>query len=139
MIASVAGANQVVVTEQSSLLGLLSRNIASNELKNIQAQRLSWSRKDAMEFMEMFPSRFDYVLSCDCIYEPLYGESWKLLADTIVVMISPTTIVLVAVERRNQDGIESFLKYIVSELHLNYECIKVIDKSSTIEIYQIRK
>ena len=56
---------------------------------------------------------FDLVFNCDCIYEHLYGnESWQALLQCQEVLLQhkPDTICITAVERRNGDGVDSYLQ-----------------------------
>ncbi|CAN0418369.1 unnamed protein product [Discosporangium mesarthrocarpum] len=62
----------------------------------------------------------DWVLCADCVYEPLYGDSWKALARVLRKLCgggsgwnggrSGAARALVAVERRNHDGVPDFLE-----------------------------
>ena len=56
-------------------------------------------------------SSFDIVLNCDCIFEPLYGDSWKqlLACQQELLRINPHTLMLTSVERRHADGIDQYL------------------------------
>lgn len=55
---------------------------------------------------------FDIVLNCDCIFEPLYGESWKqlLACQQELLRLNPHTFMLTSVERRHADGIDRYLE-----------------------------
>jgi hypothetical protein len=55
--------------------------------------------------------RFDVVLNCDCIYEPLYGESWKALlaCQEELLRLNPQAVVITSCERRRADGVEKYL------------------------------
>jgi Lysine methyltransferase len=57
------------------------------------------------------PTSSIVILCCDCIYEPLYGTSWKqlLLCQNELLRIYPTAYVLTSVERRKFDGIDQYL------------------------------
>jgi len=69
---------------------------------------------------------FDLILSCDCIYEPLYGKSWRLLAQSIDTLYAaaqqadrPPPVVLISCERRPgsvPDGVDQFLTLVTDEL-----------------------
>lgn len=136
MVACVAGAAQIVVTEQEELLPLLRQNIKQNfsSSEPIQAQTLSWGTAEAQALD--FPEGFDLILSCDCIYEPLYGKSYLLLADTLnhLLVSKPTARAIVSVERRNQDGVDKFQTYVESNTALT---IEMLDKQGCIELYQL--
>jgi len=80
----------------------------------ISAHPLSWSRDGVHRLLKDsgYTDGFDYVLNCDCVYEPLYGKSWELLAEVIdeLLKINPNCVVVSSVERRRADGIDSFVK-----------------------------
>lgn len=102
---------------------------------------LSWDRELAAQLSaEQGP--FDLILSCDCIFFPLYGDSWKKLAETIHCLLldkrlSPTLPhaegadalaggdpagrralprAIVAVQRRNGDQIDGPPDTLISKL-----------------------
>ena len=139
MAARVAGAKHVVLTEQDELLRLLHVNLAANrqvlrvsdgqELAEnvngkqgqIVARALSWGVEQTKEYMAHYPDeKVDIVLACDCIYEPLYGTSWQALAQTmeLLCVTNPKCVVLMSVERRNQDGIDKFLEFVETKTRL---------------------
>jgi hypothetical protein len=100
-----------------TLVPQLRQNLTSNDLtlekQKIQAQPLDWSVKGLQELLKMTQlSQFDIVLNCDCIYEPLYGESWKLLLQVQeeLLRINPDTVMLTSVERRKFDNVEHYLQ-----------------------------
>jgi len=142
----------VVLTDQGLLLNQLQNNINANfDCKNnnnnkdfnttIQAKALSWSREGIKSLLQedvLLQRGFDYVIACDCIYEPLYGESWKLLADVIdeLLYVNPKAIVLVSCERRNQDGVDKFLK-VMTENQQHVASVTLVLTKENIEIYKI--
>jgi hypothetical protein len=85
--------------------------------------------------------QFDVCINLDCNYEPLYGQdSWEALADILQTMaeVSPSTLLVTAVERRNADGLEDFLNRLQSSPHV--QPIELVsrnddDKHHVIEIY----
>ena len=56
-----------------------------------------------------------FVLNCDCVYEPLYGLSWKLLVETMdeLLKVNPDAVVITSLERRKADGVDNFLAALV--------------------------
>ncbi|KAI9993217.1 hypothetical protein PInf_015288 [Phytophthora infestans] len=129
MAARVAGAKHVILTEQDELLRLMHVNLAANaeedgdEKGGIVARPLSWGVQQTNEYLAQYPDeKVDVVLSCDCIYEPLYGTSWRALAQTMerLCLANPKCIVLMGVERRNQDGIDKFLAFVDTDTKLQY-------------------
>jgi len=148
MVASIAGAKNVVATEQPELIPLLRTNIRRNfqEPYPIQARELSWGKAETKQFCNALTEQFDLILSCDCIYQPLYGDSWKLLAQTLDELChrKANTFALVSVERRNEDGVNDFLEYVQSHTLLTCELISTVSKTRTIgeegtrlEIYKL--
>jgi Lysine methyltransferase len=78
----------------------------------IAARELDWSVAGVHRLRdETGVSNFDVVLNCDCIFEPLYGDSWRHLLQCQVALLelNPLAYVLTSVERRNYDGIEKYL------------------------------
>jgi hypothetical protein len=112
----------------------------------IQAKELSWSREGVKTLLlaqerDRIPLNttkgFDYVIACDCIFEPLYGESWMLLADVIdeLLSINPKTIVLVSCERRNHDGVDKFISRLRRDEHVGSVLLALA--KGKIEIYKV--
>jgi len=129
--------NETYLTDQESIISQLEKNIRSNfpSSKNIHAQPLSWSEEIDPLIQE---KKFDIVINCDCVYEPLYGDSWKLLVHVLyhVLERNPKALVLVSVERRNTDGINDFLTKLQSSG--NHRVDKVwSDEEYKIEIYRL--
>ena len=52
---------------------------------------------------------WEVILCSDCVYEPLYGDSWRLLSAALQALTTAKTVALVACERRRADGVEDFL------------------------------
>jgi predicted nicotinamide N-methyase len=114
MICSLLGGSEVVLTEQPQLVPLINENITSNfnsqDLKPV-ALSLSWGKSRAEKFLEARSgTRFSTIIVCDCVFEPLYGDSWKLLCETLVVLADSETSVLISCERRREDSIPEFLE-----------------------------
>ena len=125
MIFHLLGCN-VVLTDQIEILSQLEKNVLDNfpntsdcnkekEQPTIHAMDLSWSRSDANSLLEKLgrsDTGFDIVLNCDCVYEPLYGDSWHLLNETIdeLLKVNPKCLVVSSMERRQADGIDQFLE-----------------------------
>lgn len=109
---------KVVLTDKDPLPKQLELNCQSNFGdnfgKSVQSHELDWSRegvKDLVEKQYFGDSKFDVVLNCDCVYEPLYGLSWQLLVETIdeLMKINPKTVMITSLERRKADGVDKFL------------------------------
>lgn len=79
----------------------------------IEARELDWSVAGVNRLRnETGVSMFDVVLNCDCIFEPLYGDSWTYLLQCQLVLLemNPSAYVLTSVERRKYDGIDKYLQ-----------------------------
>jgi predicted nicotinamide N-methyase len=105
-----------VLTDMDVLVPQLRANLVENGLTNdtqIQAQALDWSVKGLEELFQVTQiPKFDVVLNCDCIYEPLYGDSWKMLlkVQEALLIANPETYMLTSCERRKFDCIELYLQ-----------------------------
>lgn len=123
MVAALLGAKEAVLSEQEQLIPLLQRNVAANFAERpgagrVLVEELSWGTQEALDFQATRAgagegegaSQFGMILCCDCVFEPLYGDSWRLLCDALAVLApDANTRVLVSLERRSQDGVEKFL------------------------------
>ncbi|KAJ8598080.1 hypothetical protein CTAYLR_005583 [Chrysophaeum taylorii] len=115
MICARKGAASVVVTEQATLVDLLERNVRANFDGRIVCRELDWSRENANALCADLNATkpFDFILCCDCVYLPLYGDSFYRLADAIDALAGPDSHVFLALERRHvrdgTDGVDAFL------------------------------
>ena len=128
---------QVCLTDQHSILSQLRDNVESNfNSSKISARPLSWS-KESVQALLQDTNEFDMVLNCDCIYEPLYGDSWKLLVECIneLLLFNPKTMVVTSVERRAADGIDKFLATLSDSSHVSTVTKAWEDVDYQIEIY----
>lgn len=105
---------RVVLTDMDSLVPQLSENLANNfsGSSTIEAYPLDWSRNGVKELLlQLSNGSFDVVLNCDCVYEPLYGDSWKYLAECQITLleIKPDTLMITILERRKFDGVDKYL------------------------------
>lgn len=159
---------RTILTDKDDLLLQLQHNIQSNfyntkgdddehdnELKGqnfsqsiekrmIVAQGLDWSIDGVHELLERCTntsSSIHVILSCDCIYEPLYGDSWRhlLQVQNELLRLFPLAYVLTACHRRPSDGIDSYIseanqqQYIshTEQLHIPFA------HSSVVELYRL--
>lgn len=155
MAARIAGARDVIITEQDELLELMHRNLEDNakvlripsdynraDHGTIVARPLSWGVAETRAYFAENPNEpIDIVLSCDCIYEPLYGKSWKPLAQTMELLCQANQkcVVIMGVERRNADGIDKFLEFVTQETQLQWELrdTAVGSKNNRLELYYL--
>lgn len=133
MMASMLGAKEVILTEQPELIKFIKRNVRENAglMGNVCAESLFWARENALKIRgESLP--FDFVVCSDCIYEPFWGDSYKLLVDSIIALSDEHTVVLISLERRTADGVESFLAYAESQ---GLEC-RLVKESEPMKMYR---
>lgn len=142
---------RTVLTDKDELAPQLQSNLEANNLTNttdssssssITAHGLDWSTEGVRELLETtgLSDGFDVVLNCDCIYEPLYGESWKMLLACQVELLrcNPHTIFLTSCERRRVDGVDKYL--VAAAKHGSLVVEKVIpsfDYPKEIELYRM--
>ena len=69
----------------------------------MRAVSFPWSRAGAEILKNDFCDGgcFDVIVCCDCVYVPLYGDSWKALLEAIDALAGPATDVLISLERRH--------------------------------------
>lgn len=133
MMASMLKAKEVILTEQPELIKFIARNVRENAniMGNVRAESLFWGRENALKIRGQSPP-FDFVVCSDCIYEPFWGDSYKLLVDSIIALSDEHTVVLISLERRTADGVESFLSYAESQ---GLEC-RLVKESGTMKMFR---
>lgn len=143
-----------VLTDQESIMTQMVENVKSNfpdswaeegdgkediGAGKIFAKPLSWSREGLHTLLESsgFSEGYDIVLNCDCVYEPLYGKSWVLLADVIdeCLKINPKCIIVTSVERRTADGIDDFVERMRKSDHVGKVEKILEDEGRDLELY----
>jgi predicted nicotinamide N-methyase len=141
---SLYGCN-VCLTDQESILSQLQHNVhanfeSSSSSSKIVARPLSWSRREIQQLISVRETDFDVVLNCDCVYEPLYGDSWKLLVECLDELLKQNskTIAVTSVERRNADQIDFFLNALQESPHVSTVTKAWEDVDYRIEIYVAR-
>jgi hypothetical protein len=116
MVCSLLGAD-VLLTEHEDLVQLLRRNLSDNftDFDSIRAATLDWEEERDLENV----GQQDVILCCDCVYEPLYGQSWQPLIEVLRRLCgdNPAADVYISLERRTADGIDKFL----AELDKHFE------------------
>lgn len=139
----------IVLTDCPSLVPQLTQNVTQNFLSSDDKARpkvaaLDWEEEDDLTQLlsECQLSSFDVVLNCDCIYEPLYGESWKALwkVQRALLKRNPHTLMLTSLERRKFDGADRYLQALQQEQHQSHSVvskIKLVHQDDPVEIYRI--
>lgn len=151
----------VVLTDQENILSQIEENIQRNfcdqqestQNKTIQAKELFWSREGVRNLCKdlasssnnnegksdscKFLSGFDFVINGDCVFEPLYGESWKYLVDAIdeLLLMNPKCVVLSSVERRQFDGVDKFIEALEQSQNIFETKMVFFDEKNNIELY----
>jgi len=114
----------VILTEQESLIGGLHMNIEANFPEagdRIKAQELSWGADAGGELLQQLNGRqIDYIICSDCVCEHLYGEAWKLLAETMGTICGPKTQMLISMERRETGGVPDGVDFFLQALREQY-------------------
>ncbi|EKX44730.1 hypothetical protein GUITHDRAFT_109509 [Guillardia theta CCMP2712] len=137
---------EVLLTEQPQLIPLLDENLQRNFSgdAHIRAEPFSWGEECAKSIRAEHGS-FRFVLACDCIFAPLYGDSWRLLADSLHVLLQAEEarpeggleppIGILAMQRRNGDQVDTFFEYLRS---LNDQwVVNLVYENKPIEIYEV--
>jgi len=148
----------VVLTDKDPLPKQLEVNCKSNFPvdygQSILAHELDWSREGVQELVNRnyfsnsntttatatAKKGFDVCINCDCVYEPLYGLSWKLLVETMdeLLRINPKTVVMTCLERRKSDGVDNFLEALRESQHISSVERIVFDKNNFPEVHLYR-
>jgi hypothetical protein len=153
---------RVVMTDCPSLVSQLTQNVTHNfctpshdgtttatttttkvtEIPKVAA--LDWEEEDDLVQLlsdcQLLSSGFDVVLNCDCIYEPLYGESWKALLKVQMALLqrNPRTLMLTSLERRKFDGADRYLDALQQPKHSSVVSkVELVHQNDPVEIYRI--
>ena len=133
--------SHVVLTDCESLLPQLQQNLTNNftNTQHLQAATLDWESDEDLAnlLVNCGLSAFDVVLNCDCIYEPLYGESWKSLLKVQIKCLeaNPNALVLTSLERRKFDGADRYLAALRE--HPLIAKVALVHEEDPVEIYRI--
>jgi predicted nicotinamide N-methyase len=149
----------VILTDQESIMSQLNKNVQENFPDSIitpekgvqfgsvgstiQALPLTWSREGVKQLLvdtDLEEQGVDICLNCDCVYEPLYGESWKALVEVMdeMLRVNPKCLMLTSCERRNADGIPNFLEAMQQSSHVSQVDLVHFDSVNNIELYITR-
>ena len=138
VVSGILGAKRVILTEQPPLSELLDRNIRSlfPSARNYEVITLDWRQP--------VPSTIDHVdliLISDCIYEGLYGESWRDLATVLNLLLTKENRALNCVERRKEDGVDRFIEFSFQFYGIQSSLISsmITPDGRMTELYELRK
>mmetsp|Transcript_15143 Transcript_15143/g.39100 ORF Transcript_15143/g.39100 Transcript_15143/m.39100 type:complete len:350 (-) Transcript_15143:215-1264(-) len=109
LVGSLLGATPVLLTDRQDVALLAEAGCRANRLDGAVGVELDWEEGAARQMLKdhldgQAPS---IILACDCIFAPLFGES-HLLLQMLSVLAGPQTTIVLALERRPDDGAESF-------------------------------
>ncbi|GBG23949.1 Protein N-lysine methyltransferase METTL21A [Hondaea fermentalgiana] len=141
MVCQLLGAKEVILTEQDPLPELLRRNVDANFANDAPrplVDTLDWEEPEESSTNAQEP--FDLILISDCVYQELYGDSWRALADCIKALSRPkrATLTLNALERRKADGVDEFLAY-CREIGVCHKRIQTLmgPENEQLELYEM--
>jgi len=111
MVASLLGASPVLLTDRHEVAMLAEAGCRANGLDGARGVAFEWEEAAARALLaEHFAGEApSFILACDCIFAPLFGES-HLLLRMLSVLVGPATTVVLALERRPEDGAEDFFR-----------------------------
>ena len=103
---------------------------ATSEMPSVSVSLMllrQWST-EATRALDDAQGPFDLVIACDCVFPPVYGESWKLLADSVRELLSrkSDTVVLLSFERRKGDQLDDFFAYCETNASPAVSCKRVL-------------
>jgi len=144
MVCAQLNASLVVLTEQENLVDLANRNVDNNfqDRSKIICRELDWSAERATDLRDdlLDGKPFDLIICCDCVYIPLYGDSWKYLVEAIDALGGPDSKILIAVERRfvrgATDGVDLFMHAMASK---GFQTTMTFPTEKPLEIYEFQR
>lgn len=113
---------------------------------SVDAAALRWEASAASALAKERQG-FDLVLCSDCVYEPLYGDSWQKLAETIGRLCAHKhgTVALISLQRRPgefedaSDGVDEFLQALRQDCVVEQVWQGKEPGSSKLEIYSAQR
>ena len=110
-VAHMLGARTVLLTDRGTITDLVDAGRSWNGAPpSVAAVEFPWSEAGAQSLLarsELQHTRPDVLIACDCIFMPLFGGPFLLL-QMLSLLAGPHTVILVALERRPDDGAEGF-------------------------------
>lgn len=106
------GASPVLLTDRPPIAALVAEGLEHAGLADggVRAYSFEWDDAGAAAVLAEFGGRPpDFILACDCIFAPLFGDSFLLLR-MLDALAGPHTTAIVALERRADDGAERFFE-----------------------------
>ena len=113
-VCALLGASKVGLTDRPLVAKLCAKGISLNGLSRdrVFAEALEWRDGDVKELKQrQFHNQLDVIIACDCVFAPLFGDSFLLLnmLEALTADSPPSpTLVLLGIERRLNDGVDDF-------------------------------
>lgn len=113
LVGHAMGASPVLLTDRRVVVELVQDGLTANghPQSEIRAVELAWSDEAAASFKaeHLEGKAPDCIIACDCIFAPIFGSAFLLL-QMLLAFAAPSTIMLVILERRDDDGAEPFFE-----------------------------
>ncbi len=101
----------------------------------LYAASFEWDADGARALLSNLGGKPDLIIACDCIFAPLFGDSFLLL-EMLLLLSSQDTYVLLGVERRNGDGVDRFFD---CAREAGFEIRNAKDLNSKVLLVEMRK
>lgn len=102
----------MLLTDRGAVSDLVADGLAANAIAPdvVRALPFEWSDAAAAELRatHLDGACPDMLIACDCIFQPLFGDSFLLLQMLCALCAPERTVVLIALERRPNDGADAF-------------------------------
>eukprot|EP00128_Syssomonas_multiformis_P006231 Colp12_sorted_trinity150504_noHs@13658 len=136
------GFSEIVMTDRPEAIQRLTSNILKNEdligrKVKVRSEVLFWGNDEHIKNVD---PPFDFVLVTDCVYAI---ELIGILVDTIVKVSSPRATVLVALERRDDQVVDTFLASLraqgFDQMHLTMKRVNKQWRTDAVEMYKFKR
>jgi len=136
LIVAVLGAD-VVLTDRLPLIPLITQNIENNNLQHrVKAHTLEWG-----EDVSLLDPPFDIVIMSDVV-AVTYSDTYPLLIQTLLAIASPSTLIILAYEKRDLKDITFFQMLLQNNFNYHKISTSKMDpfwQDNDIGIFQIHK
>ncbi|KAL1527452.1 hypothetical protein AB1Y20_016117 [Prymnesium parvum] len=110
IVCALLGAAPVVLTDRGAVAALAEEGCRANpQLAAVRGVTLEW---EEAAVKDLVTKHFNgqppgVIIACDCIFAPMFGDSFLLL-EVLSALAGPKTRIIVGLERRPKDGAEAF-------------------------------
>jgi predicted nicotinamide N-methyase len=112
-VSHLLGARAALLTDRAAISDLVEHGRMCNGApENVATVEFPWSDEGAQTLLAhslLDGSHPDVLIACDCIFMPLFGGPFLLL-QMLLLLAGPHTHILIGLERRPDDGAESFFQ-----------------------------